>query len=71
MAVVVTPVGVRCDLQRRYCYEDPQRDCGRTNSKCHRFSAEVDVFGGLRYIWPQFFPIEQTPFEIEGLVYGR
>jgi uncharacterized protein len=28
VAVVVTPVGVRCNLQCRYCYEDPQRDAG-------------------------------------------
>src|SRR5271170_4424564 len=28
MAVVVTPVGVRCNLQCSYCYEDPQRDAG-------------------------------------------
>jgi uncharacterized protein len=28
MAVVVAPVGVRCNLQCRYCYEDPQREAG-------------------------------------------
>jgi uncharacterized protein len=28
MAVVVTPIGVRCNLQCSYCYEDPQRDAG-------------------------------------------
>jgi uncharacterized protein len=28
MAVVVMPIGVRCNLQCRYCYEDPQREAG-------------------------------------------
>ena len=28
MAVVVAPIGVRCNLQCRYCYEDPLRDAG-------------------------------------------
>jgi uncharacterized protein len=28
VAVVVTPMGVKCNLQCSYCYEDPQRDAG-------------------------------------------
>jgi uncharacterized protein len=28
MPLTVTPVGVRCNLQCGYCYEDPQRDAG-------------------------------------------
>ena len=36
MAVVVMPLGVRCNLQCGYCYEDPQRDAGN-------FGGEYDV----------------------------
>jgi uncharacterized protein len=28
MPLTVTPIGVRCNLQCGYCYEDPQRDAG-------------------------------------------
>src|ERR1700722_10939069 len=28
MPLTVTPIGVRCNLQCGYCYEDPMRDAG-------------------------------------------
>jgi uncharacterized protein len=33
MPVTVMPVGVRCNLQCGYCYEDPQRDAGSFGSR--------------------------------------
>lgn len=32
MVVAVLPVGVRCNLQCGYCYEDPQRDAGNSGA---------------------------------------
>jgi uncharacterized protein len=33
MVVAVAPVGVRCNLQCGYCYEDPLRDAGNTGGR--------------------------------------
>lgn len=48
MAVVVTPVGVRCNLQCSYCYEDPLRDAGNFGDRydTEAIKASVQREGG-------------------------
>jgi uncharacterized protein len=43
MPVTVSPVGVRCNLQCGYCYEDPQRIAGNVGPGFDLAKAKVAV----------------------------
>jgi len=41
MPLTVAPLGVRCNIQCRYCYEDPMRDAGNLGVRYSR--SDVDA----------------------------
>src|SRR5438876_11305428 len=48
MGVELRPLGVRCNIQCQYCYQNPQRDAGNVNNSydMDRMKAAITAEGG-------------------------
>lgn len=62
MGVEVRPLGVKCNIQCQYCYQDPQRDAGnvahrydldRIKAAIERHGQEFTLFGGEALLVPK------------------
>jgi uncharacterized protein len=69
MPVTIMPVGVRCNLQCGYCYEDPQRDAGDFGSRYDiaAIKAAVDRSSGGPFLLFGGEPLLMSKAELEEL----
>jgi uncharacterized protein len=74
MSIEVRPLGVKCNIQCQYCYQNPQRDAGnipvafdlpRMKAALERAGSSFTVFGGEPLLVPEHVLEELWAFGLE------